>query len=90
MEIRIKAIVSGFVQGVGYSYFCYRKAEEYNIKGFAKNRSDGSVEVEAEGDRNLIRDFIKDLKIGPLNAVVKSVQAEELPYENKFSEFKMY
>lgn len=90
MEIRIKAIVKGFVQGVGYRYYCYRKAEQYNLRGYVKNLSDGSVEVEAEGDKNLMNDFIKDLRTGPVNASVKSVTFEELPFENKYSEFRIH
>ena len=90
MEIRIKASVKGYVQGVGFRYFCYRKAQEFDIKGYVKNCIDGSVELEAEGNASLIKDFIKELNIGPRGASVKSVNVEELPFENKFSEFKMY
>ncbi len=87
MEIRVKAIVKGFVQGVGFRYFCYRKASEYNLNGYAKNLRDGSVEIEAEGNRSLIHDFIKELKKGPVNARVKSVTVEEFPFENKYNDF---
>lgn len=89
MEIRIKALVKGFVQGVGFRYYCYRKAEQYNLSGYVKNLFDGSVEVEAEGDKSLMNDFIKDLKTGPVNASVKSVTIEELPFENKYTEFRI-
>ena len=88
MKARIKILVSGFVQGVGYRYYCFRKANEYDIKGYAKNLPDGKVEVDAEGDRSLLNDFIKDLRTGPLNASVKSLKLEELPFENKYSDFK--
>lgn len=71
-------IVKGLVQGVGYRYFCYTKALEYDIKGYAKNLIDGSVEVLAEGNKNLVNDFIKELKTGPSNSFVKSIYVEEL------------
>ena len=30
--------VSGMVQGVGYRYFCYRKANDLGITGWVKNQ----------------------------------------------------
>lgn len=89
MQTRVKIKVTGLVQGVGYRYFCYRKAVEYKITGYVKNLFDGSVEVEAEGEKSLIKEFVDQLKIGPRNAHVKSVNVEELEYENKFPEFSI-
>lgn len=92
MQTRVIIIVKGLVQGVGYRYFCYRKAQEYDITGYAKNLIDSSVEVLAEGNKNLVNDFIKELKTGPSNSFVKSVYVEELESgspENNNTE-KMY
>ena len=90
MQARYKLTVKGYVQGVGYRYYCHRKAAQYDIFGYAKNLADGSVELDIEGERSLIGEFIRDLKIGPMNASVRSVVAEELPYENIYTEFKIY
>jgi len=90
MQARYKLTVKGYVQGVGYRYFCHRKAAEYEIFGYAKNSADGSVELDIEGEKSLIAEFIKDLKIGPMNASVKAVITEEFPYENIYTEFKIY
>jgi len=90
MQARYKLTVKGYVQGVGYRYFCHRKASEYEIFGYAKNSADGSVELDIEGEKSLIAEFIKDLKIGPMNASVKAVITEEFPYENIYTEFKIY
>lgn len=73
MKVSAKIIVMGLVQGVGYRYFCYRKATEYGLTGYAKNLPDDTVEVEAEGEKGLIEDFIKDLNIGPRAAKVTNV-----------------
>ncbi|MFQ6008548.1 MAG: acylphosphatase, partial [Candidatus Zixiibacteriota bacterium] len=56
--------IQGVVQGVGYRYYCLRKAREFGLKGWVKNNPDGSVSVVAEGDRSLIEDLIKELKVG--------------------------
>jgi acylphosphatase len=86
----IKIIISGLVQGVGYRYFCYKKALEYGIRGYAKNLYNGNVEVVAQGEKGLINDFIKDLNTGPYYAAVKSINTEEIESEKEYQEFSIY
>ena len=87
---KLKLTVAGLVQGVGFRYFCYKKANEYGIKGFVKNLYSGKVELEIEGDDNLLRDYIKEIKIGPAYANVKSVDITELIYKNEYKDFFIY
>jgi acylphosphatase len=79
--------VRGLVQGVGYRYWCYRKAHEYGIIGYVSNLYDGSVEVMAEGDRSIIEEFIKNLKIGPSNASVSDIKIIWYDKPRGFSNF---
>jgi acylphosphatase len=88
--VKAKIIVKGLVQGVGYRYFCYRKAKEYDLTGYAKNLPNGDVEVEVEGDQYLIMSFIKDLKIGPAKSSVTVLDHVFMDYEDEFDEFRMY
>jgi acylphosphatase len=90
MDAAAKIIVKGLVQGVGYRYFCYKKAIEYGVNGYAKNLDNGDVELEIEGDRGLLNDFINELKTGPGPAQVKKVLIDELAFSNKYSGFRMY
>lgn len=85
-----KIIVSGLVQGVGYRYFCYKKAIQYSLTGYAKNLFNGNVEVVIQGDENLIKEFIKDLNVGPHYSSVKSLNMEELWQDYEFKEFSIY
>lgn len=71
---RIHAIVKGHVQGVGFRYFVQRHAQRLGIAGWVRNRADGTVEVEAEGDEEALRQLIKLLHQGPPMAFVDSVQ----------------
>jgi len=87
MKAGAKIIVKGLVQGVGYRYFCRKKADEYQISGYAKNLVNGDVELEVEGEKNMIEDFIKELKIGPFNSAVKKILVEELQFANKYDGF---
>jgi acylphosphatase len=45
-----RSFVSGRVQGVFYRATCVRKAQELGLTGYARNLSDGRVEVLACGD----------------------------------------
>ncbi len=81
--------VSGMVQGVGYRYFCYRKANDLGITGWVRNQPDGSVLVLAEGDRSAIEVFIVELKIGPSASSVSDVNVEWRSFSGETSEFKI-
>ncbi len=72
----IHAIVAGRVQGVGYRWFVQRAATKLGIKGYVRNLPDGTVELEAEGDTELLNALINDLKKGPLGASVQSVTVQ--------------
>jgi acylphosphatase len=87
---KFKLTVGGLVQGVGFRYFCYKKANEYGIKGYVKNLYNGKVELEIEGDDNLIKDYIIEIKIGPAFADVKTVDITELEYKNEYKDFFIY
>ncbi|MBI3111834.1 MAG: acylphosphatase [Ignavibacteria bacterium GWA2_55_25] len=87
MEIGARIIVKGLVQGVGFRYFVLRKALPLGIKGFVQNRFTGEVEIEAEGERSLIEELIKEVRIGPRSAHVKDVTIEWQTFQNKFDEF---
>jgi acylphosphatase len=95
MQSKVKITVKGLVQGVGYRYFCYRKAIEYDICGYAKNLFDGSVEVVAAGNEKFLNDFAGELKKGPPNSFVKAITLEEITpdmrelYDKEFKSFKM-
>jgi acylphosphatase len=79
-------LVSGMVQGVGYRYFAQRVAGELGISGYAKNLSDGRVEVYAIGELEALESFRKSLERGPRFAEVSSVEAEDRPMEKRYAD----
>jgi acylphosphatase len=89
MESAAHILVSGVVQGVGYRYFVLRSARELGLKGSVRNLYGGGVELEVEGERGLIEDFIKDLWIGPHAAHVKNVQVKWHDPKGKFLDFDL-
>jgi acylphosphatase len=72
--------VCGRVQGVGFRYYTNKKAIELSIKGFVKNKPDGSVYIEAEGDENDILAFINWCQDGPPWARVSKVEHQFIPH----------
>jgi acylphosphatase len=78
VEACLHIVVRGLVQGVGYRWYAARKAEALGLRGYVKNLYDGNVEVEAVGDRSLLEEFVRDLKIGPRSAQVTDLTLEWL------------
>jgi len=74
---RLKAIVSGRVQGVGFRYFVIRNAQSIGgIGGYAKNLPDGTVEVLAEGEKDKLERLVQALHQGPPVSKVDDVHAD--------------
>ena len=53
------------MHGVFFRASTKEKAEELGVSGFVQNESDGSVYIEAEGEVNILDDFITWCKHGP-------------------------
>ena len=49
---------SGRVQGVGFRYTVLQIAKEFEVAGYVKNLLDGRVQLEAEGTKAIIGEFI--------------------------------
>lgn len=87
--VRAYILVSGVVQMVGFRFFTVRKAKDYGLSGYVRNTLDGKVEVEVEGEEGLIKDFIKELNIGPSASRVTAVKVEWFPYIGEFNTFSV-
>ena len=70
----LHAVVTGLVQGVSFRYYTQRRAEELGLAGWVRNRRDGSVEVTAEGGRELLLELAEFLRKGPPYAEVTDLQ----------------
>ena len=66
--------VTGRVQGVFYRGAAAARARELGVCGYAKNLSDGRVEVLACGEEATVRKFIDWLWIGSSASKVTAVQ----------------
>ncbi len=75
---RVRAIVSGRVQGVSYRASTADEAQRLGLAGWVKNRVDGSVELEAEGAPERVAELLRWCEHGPPAARVSGVTVEEL------------
>lgn len=87
--IRYHIIIYGDVQGVGFRYFTRKNAFLYNINGWVRNKSDGTVEIDAEGSEPDMAEFIKVLESGNMNSSIESINIEKLPDMKHYSSFNI-
>lgn len=80
--------IEGRVQGVGFRFFVFNAAQQYNIKGFVKNIMDRSVMVEASGEEDNMHQFIAACRIGPTPARVLNFKLSQLPAK-EFTRFEI-
>ena len=80
-NIRMRALVTGRVQGVGFRWSTRAEAQRLGLSGFARNEADGSVLVEAEGSPDAVGMLVEWLEHGPSSARVDAVTTEELQPE---------
>jgi acylphosphatase len=78
-ERRIRARVTGKVQGVGFRYFTWSVGRNLGLAGFVRNEPDGAVVLEAEGSAAAIAQLLVQVGRGPAHARVEHTQVEELP-----------
>lgn len=84
---RLRVVIKGKVQGVGFRHFAIEHAEQLNLTGWVRNVPNGDVEIIAEGEKHLLDQFLEALSKGPLGAVVRDVTAVRLAAKGEFKQF---
>ena len=74
---RVRVTVRGRVQGVGYRASTVYEASRLRLTGWVKNQADGSVLLEAQGER--VGELEAWCRHGPPAARVTAIDVEELP-----------
>jgi acylphosphatase len=88
-QSRLHAIIHGRVQGVSFRVFVVENGLTLGAKGWARNRWDGTVEVVAEGDRQMLERFLVLLRRGPRMANVTQVDLDWQVPTAEFNSFSM-
>ena len=87
MKTAKRWFVSGAVQGVGFRFFVQHKARALGLSGWARNLSDGRVEVYAFGPKEKLSDLAAALHIGPRMADVRGVEERDAQPEQASAGF---
>lgn len=86
---RLKVKIFGAVQGVFFRHSAKIKFEELGIKGFARNETDDSVYLEAEGGKEALDKLLEWCKKGPPSARVERVEFSFHDAVGQFKEFEI-
>jgi acylphosphatase len=85
---RLKAVIKGEVQGVGFRWAVQRQAGRLGLTGYAENLPDGSVRVEAEGEPDRLDQLEAFLHQGPQWAEVAAVDSQRQSATGEFHRFE--
>jgi acylphosphatase len=86
---KLNMLISGRVQGVGYRASTVDKALSLGLTGYARNLSDGGVEVVAEGAAESLMSLKQWCGDGPPAAVVDDIQATTGTATGEFTDFEV-
>ena len=82
-------VVTGVVQGVGFRWYARRQATALGLKGWVRNRSDGSVHALAQGDESALARFSAALRQGPPSSVVETVVRTDASHNENYESFEV-
>jgi acylphosphatase len=72
-EIGLRLEIRGLVQGVGYRWSMVEEARRLGIRGWVRNRRDGTVEAMVTGPPAAVDRILEWARTGPRAAVVEAV-----------------
>uniref|UniRef100_A0A2P2IVQ8 acylphosphatase n=1 Tax=Rhizophora mucronata TaxID=61149 RepID=A0A2P2IVQ8_RHIMU len=70
----VRFVIKGIVQGVFYRDWTVENATQLGLKGWVRNKRDGSVEALFSGDPDKIQEIEQRCRRGPSDAVVTGLQ----------------
>ena len=86
---KIRAIVTGRVQGVGFRMYTRTQARQLGVNGYVRNLSSGEVEIVAFGESENIDALIEWAKSGSPSAVVNNLKVEVVTDVEEFEGFEI-
>lgn len=88
MALQARLGITGRVQGVGYRDWAMATAQRLGLRGWVRNRADGSVEALVVGDDNAVGKMIEACRRGPTLAKVDAVEVEPVDLDVLPSDFR--
>ncbi len=79
----VEGVIRGKVQKVGFRAFIFRQAIQYNLGGVIKNRADGTVHFELQGESEFLHRAVSAIQTGPARADILEVEIKPIPVQSK-------
>jgi len=73
----IHVLIHGRVQGVGFRAWVQHQAELHGLRGWVRNRQDGTVEAVFSGAGDQVEIMLKACHQGPAGAIVQRIEPVE-------------
>lgn len=86
-KVTYKVVISGKVQGVSFRASMRDAAFGYGVRGWVRNRGDGTVEALVQGEDARVMGLLEWARVGPPGAKVISLEKqllEDYPPQTRF------
>lgn len=87
--VRYSIIVDGKVQGVGFRYFTQMIAIRCNLTGWCKNLNNGKVQIEVQGQKENILNFINLIRKGNNFSRIDDMDLNELTIKSDEKKYRI-
>ena len=77
MIVRRHMLISGEVQGVGFRYRANYAARGLGLTGYVRNLYDGRVELEVQGEQDMIFRFLGEIDAGSF-VHIDNIESEDM------------
>ena len=84
MKKQVRVYYSGAVQGVGFRFTARDVADDLGISGWVKNLRNGQVEVVAEAEEEILKEFLSKIN-KYFSGYIKDI---DIQWSNAADEFK--
>ncbi len=85
--IRLRLIIEGRVQGVGFRSNTRRLANKLGLRGWVRNLRSGKVEIVVEGPEEMVDRLASWCHRGPTSAYVSKVTSEKETPTGEYTSF---
>ena len=86
MNVRVCVLFSGNVQGVGFRYTAERMARRRPVTGYVRNLPRGQVELVAEGEKQMLSEFVEEVR----SAFHSYVREAQIRWEEATGEYERF
>lgn len=89
MKQRVHVFYSGRVHGVGFRLTAEETAQRVGVVGWVKNLRDGRVELLAEAEEVVLRQFLDEIRNGPMKRFIRDEEIAWSQATEAFDEFEI-